>query len=328
MNKPLYSIKNTIKYHNHDEKDCIHIAYGIDNNYARCAATSIASICINNSTHNFSFYIMTTGLTNINSVKFEELAFEYSVNITIFEVDSECLHSLPTKAHLPLPMYFRFILPMILKDVKQLIYIDADIVCLNQADEVFNMDLQGNVIAAVPDLEKMGKKRNRILGLTNHIYFNSGFLVIDVKKWLEMDMLQKLTSCISKEPKKFQYPDQDALNLILDGKVLYLERRFNCIDITSMEKIDIIFFHFAAHPKPWTAAWNISNKKDDFNIDLYKYYESSTPWHGTPPSMPNNYKEMEIYAKCLKQHKRTKEAAQWYLRYLMAKFKYITSKKS
>lgn len=55
MNNPLYVIKNTIKYHNYTNKNLTHIGYGIDDNYVRCAATSIASICINNKNRSFLY---------------------------------------------------------------------------------------------------------------------------------------------------------------------------------------------------------------------------------------------------------------------------------
>lgn len=44
----------------------IHIGYGIDNNYARCCASSIASFCLNNPTKNFNFHIMAKDLSTTN----------------------------------------------------------------------------------------------------------------------------------------------------------------------------------------------------------------------------------------------------------------------
>lgn len=49
MNLNERIVKNVIEYrYLHDTLNIINIAYGIDDNYARCMATSIASFCINN----------------------------------------------------------------------------------------------------------------------------------------------------------------------------------------------------------------------------------------------------------------------------------------
>ena len=107
----------------------IHIGYGIDNNYARCCASSIASFCLNNPTKNFNFHIMTNDLSTINKKQFEQLAQLYSINIYIYEINIDTLAKLPTQTHLPIATYFRFILPLILDNVDKLFYIDADIIC-------------------------------------------------------------------------------------------------------------------------------------------------------------------------------------------------------
>lgn len=59
----MYQIKNFIQNivsYNYcsNPSNYINIGYGIDNNYARCCASSIASFCLNNPTKNFNFHIM------------------------------------------------------------------------------------------------------------------------------------------------------------------------------------------------------------------------------------------------------------------------------
>ena len=49
-------------------------------------------------------------------------------------------------------------------------------------------------------------------------------------------------------------------------------------------------------------------------------------WSGLPPTLPRNYKEMEFYAKCLRKHKYYIKSFHWYLKYLLAKIKYLIKK--
>ena len=109
-------------YINESNNNIIHIGYGIDNNYS-CCATSIVSFCLNNPKQNFTFHIMANDLTTTTKAKFNELAKIYNTNIIIYELDISKLSSLPTQTHLPISTYFRFILPLILKDIDKLYYI-------------------------------------------------------------------------------------------------------------------------------------------------------------------------------------------------------------
>ena len=251
----------------------IHIGYGIDENYARCCATSIASFCINNPKTIFCFHIMSKDLSISTKNKFQQLAKMYSININIYEINTDNLLNLPTQVHLPIATYFRFILPMILKDIDKLFYIDADIICLKKALDLFNIDV-----------------------------FN------------------KVQKAISKEPKKFRYLDQDALNLILTKQINYINSKFNCLDINNINISDIILLHFAAHPKPWNIAFPISKAYNNFTKNLYKNYENQTPWKNTPLDMPRNYKEYKIYAKTLKNNSQYTKSIYWLLKYLVNKF--------
>ena len=298
----------------------IHIGYGIDNNYARCCASSIASFCFNNPTKNFNFHIMTNDLSTTNKKQFEQLAQLYSVNIYIYEINIDTLAKLPTQTHLPIATYFRFILPLILDNVDKLFYIDADIICLQNADDLFNINLNNNIIGAVPDLPWMNKKRNKTLNLQNHIYFNAGMLIINIDKWNNFNTFAKVLQAIQNEPQKFRYLDQDALNLILTKHIQYLDTKFNCIDINNIDKKNIILLHFAAHPKPWNIAFPISKVCNEFNKNLYQYYENKTPWKNLPLELPKNYKEMKIYAKALKYNKQYIKSLYWTLKYFLNKF--------
>lgn len=318
----LFNLINQKLYYNFSKQNntFINIGYGIDNNYARCCATSITSFCLNNPTKNFNFHIMAKDLSTTNKKQFEQLAQLYSINIYIYEINIDTLAKLPTQTHLPIATYFRFILPLILDNVDKLFYIDADIICLQNADDFFNINLNDNIIGAVPDLPWMNAKRNKALNLRNHIYFNAGMLIINIAKWNNFNNFAKVLQAIQNEPQKFRYLDQDALNLILTNHIQYLDTKFNCIDINSTEQKNIILLHFAAHPKPWNIAFSISKICNEFNKNLYQYYENKTPWKNLPLEQPKNYKEMKIYAKALKYNKQYIKSLYWTLKYFLNKF--------
>ena len=56
----------------------INIGYGIDDNFARCTATSIFSFYKNNPNKNFIFHILENNLSNTYKEKFHLLANKYN----------------------------------------------------------------------------------------------------------------------------------------------------------------------------------------------------------------------------------------------------------
>lgn len=320
------TIKNIIKYNyikQEKKQQTIHIGYGIDNNFARCCATSIASFCINNPPKNFYFHIVINDFSEINKQKMQLLAKQYKVNINLYEIDISLLekYNLPTKTHWPISMYFRFILPLVLDSVDNLIYIDADIFCLNNANDLFNIYLENNIIGAVAEPKEEYCKR---LGLKNHLYFNSGLLIIDIIKWNKYNTLEKLLYNIKNNPKIFQCPDQDALNLILTKNIKYIPQKFNWFNWsntwTKETQKDIILIHFGSNPKPWHSTWYINPHCNQYNINIYKNYEKLTPWKDEPLQVPVKRQDIRCYSNWLIKHGKILKGLKWYLKYLNTKF--------
>lgn len=293
-------INNVIEYKYLPIKEnLVHIGYGIDNNYARCMATSIASICINNKERKFIFHVIGYNLSKDTKRKIKLLAERYCIEINIYEVNINFFKNLPVKEHIPVSTYFRLVFPLLLEDVDILYYIDADVVCLKNASEFFEIDLENNIIGAVPDLDKTANKRNLALDLKEHIYFNAGVLIINVKKWNDFNVLEKCLNKLNEDPKKFLYQDQDALNLILTKKIKYLSRKFNCISISNIKFSDIILLHFANQPKPWNKKWNLNIIYNDFTKNIYSFYENQTEWRDEPLLNKNSGKN--IFKWCVKK---------------------------
>lgn len=291
MNLNERIVKNIIEYrYLHDTLNIINIAYGIDDNYARCMATSIVSFCINNKNRNICFYIVASDLSDKTKIKLKVLAKDYNINIIIYEINKGFFRDMPIVHEISLATYFRILLPNLVLDVDKLYYVDADIICLKDADSLFNINLEDNIIAAVPDSKKMNNKRNKALNLRQHIYFNAGVLIIDIKKWNDNKISDKILTVINNYRNIIKYEDQDALNIVLSKKVKYISKIFNCITLSDVDNKEIILLHFANHPKPWSKDWPLNIIYNDFSKNLYKQLENETPWANLPLEKNNSYK--------------------------------------
>lgn len=319
------SIKNIINYSFlKSTSNIVNVGYGIDNNYVRCCATSIISFYENNPKQNFHFHILASDFTKESINKFKILAQQYNINISIYIVDSNYFYKLPTKSVFPIPTYFRFLLPILNKNLSKIIYVDADIICLNNIEELLSFNLDNNIIAAVPDSETMNQNRNNALNLKSHIYFNAGMLLVNVKEWNKYNVTNKLIETVLNTVYKLDFLDQDALNLILTQKVVYLPKKFNYFNngkVTDKEIKDIVLLHFTASPKPWYMGWEISPLSNDYNRDLYKIYENKTPWRNSSPVISRKVYHLLTYSKNLYHNGYYLKSIKYFILALLVKLK-------
>lgn len=322
------SIKNIINYSFlSSTNNIVHIGYGIDNNYVRCCSCSIVSFCQNNPHQKFHFHIISSIISKNNLTKLQKLAQQYNINISISIIDNTYFDNLPTQKTFPISMYFRFLLPIINPNLSKILYIDADIICLNNINELLSLNLDQYTIAAVPDTDDMNIYRNKDLKLKNHLYFNSGMMLINIPEWNKYNTSNNLVDLLNTSPYNFKFPDQDALNLILTQKVHYLPKKFNYFngfypwnkDIIANK--EVILLHFTSSPKPWDLGWNVSPMSNEYNRNLYKNYENYTPWKDSLPVYPKHYRRLRIYAKDLYHHGYYLKSLKYYFAYLLAKIK-------
>ncbi len=297
-----------------------HIGYGVDDNYSRCMAASLASVCAHNRDLSLTFHVFTDGFCAETLSRLEQMARQFSVDIDVYTINAQYFKQFPTQSHLPMATYYRYALPEIVRE-ERVLHLDADVVNLRSLRKLLSLDIRRYIAAVVPDVEWMNRKRNKALGLKNHTYFNSGVLLINTQKWNALDVYGQSFALLKENFHKFRYVDQDILNVVLHGQVLYLERYYDAIDLKELDEQKIVLLHFAAQPKPWNVAWPLSRICNAFNRDLYSKYEAMTPWRGEAPWLPKNSKEEKIYAKCLFQRGDYARALKWYEKYLFSKIR-------
>ena len=297
-------ITNTIEYH-YAKQQCnsnfINIGYGVDDNYVRYMATSIVSFILNNKYRVFNIHVVADDLSTESKEKIRNIAEFYNINITIYEVNIENFRILKRSYIYPLSIYFRFILIDML-DEGTLIYIDSDIICLKDASSLFDVNLEDYTVGAVLDLKRTINKRTKKLNLKSKKYFNSGMLIIDLKTWHEQRLSKKIINQL-KVCDKYVFPDQDILNIVLEGNVKFISKIFNCIDISGISIREVVLLHFANNPKPWNRYWKYNPIYSTETKDLYNYYE-----------------KYAFYNKSLKKKKISlKIIIKWIMKYFISK---------
>lgn len=273
-------------------QDTIKIVVASNNHYALLIAALIKSIEVNHkSGEKIDLYIIDDGISRASQEKIRASASTDMVNMYWFKT-SEAVPSNVTipndKSAFPITTYLRLFAPHILpKGTKKYIYLDVDMIVLEDISKLWNVDLNGNIIAGVQDLcETAGSEWGGIpnykeLGIAPEtLYFNAGMMVVDQEKWEKEDISNKVIKCIHDNMKSVNFPDQYGLNVVLANKWQPLDKRWNNFAIVDTE--DPFLIHYL-DIKPFFKTYNGLPKYQEV---FYKYLRQ-TPWKDHTPISGN-----------------------------------------
>lgn len=309
-----------------------HIAFCVDRGYFLSMGATIVSIIKNNPNVKFVFHVMTFAMPDADRSRLEDLERKFNVRVIPHVIDQDIFKQfshLIKYSHYSLSTFTRLIVPNILKGVtSRVLYLDADILCVGKINELIELNINDEIAVVAPDAEVTMRRRCKALNLKTPLYFNGGFLFMNIEKWIENKISEQAIEILVKESKKLRFNDQDALNIVLDGRIRYIETKWNYlyglvgdleIDKRKMDiKGDAVFIHFAGAVKPWNN-WNGHDSKD-----LFMEYHSISPWLDVPiDEVPQNYKEMRMFSRFLFKRRQFLSSITWYFRYLSKKVSHM-----
>lgn len=298
-----------------------HVAFGIDQGYMRGLSVSVASLACNTS-HPLIVHVFYSGELN-DPAPFITLTKRFNVQIKVYPLDNAVFDGFPVNDLWTCSIYYRALVGKALKNVTdRVVYIDADVICTNDFSELYTVDLHGQVVGAVRDHDKKTREDAQTeYGVSN--YFNSGVLVIDPMRWEEAGISEQFIDTLREYGDRLRLFDQDALNIVLDGKTHFLPARFNAVarprryrqkDLMPVPLEECVLVHFIGNLKPW--------RHGSFgrSVDAYEQYEAMTPWKEIPKDPPYSGTGAKRYANAFFQRKRWLHGMYWYGHYLQLKF--------
>ncbi len=208
--------------------------------------------------------------------------------------------------------YFRLIaVPMM--NVERILYVDSDILCDVDVSLLATLDMMGCPVAWVqeaPLRHAVDREVATQLGDSTHeFYHNAGIMLIDVPEWKRQGITQKAMDYIINNRPLFH--DQSALNVVLHGKAMSLDEKYNTI--SNMRKNWHCFtrsygqvnrlIHFLDYPKPWDLGAELIHPQYSlWGTVLEKtVMRNFRSWHNTlGRSWPRSEKARKGYKKALK----------------------------
>jgi lipopolysaccharide biosynthesis glycosyltransferase len=152
--------------------------------------------------------------------------------LSCHEVSESALEGLPSMSQFTPAMWYRIFLPELLPGVDRVLYLDADTIVAESLGPLWQLDLEDNYLAAVTNLFQHNHvQRPAELGLAGpEVYFNSGVLLMNLERMRRDSCSAALADYARVHAHELEWPDQDALNVVLGGRRLPLHPRWNCMN--------------------------------------------------------------------------------------------------
>lgn len=295
-------IKSHVEFSSLNEKEDLNIAYGADDKFIFGAGVSIESVIINNKNKRIKFHIFTDDISRDNSDKLAQICDKHKTAISIYNVDSDFVKTLPSNKAWNHAIYFRLMIAdYFVGKADKVLYLDSDVFCAGDIGYLIDLDLSGHTVAAVYDPSAKHIIKTDELFCTNFAelgYFNSGVMLINVNEWEKQRVTEKSMSILINDSTQnaLTYYDQDAINVATCGTVLFIDNLFNyIIDLNYKYKCDdnlahrpASLFHFVGLTKPWHEWSRYYDECEPFRVA-----KASSPWRNEPlikPVTKHNFK--------------------------------------
>ena len=262
----------------------IDICFICDDHFALPTGVAVQSLIENCDMDNYyNVYIICHKVSEINKQRFLQINAN-NFSIQLIDLSSvKCYEKLLIDGlHVTPAALFKFDLPNIFSELDKIIYVDGDVIIRKDLYSLYSIDIRDKYAAVVRDRRAFFYKGMNLfdrLGISCNEYFNTGMMVLNLKKMREDEIPSKLLDY--RINGKNDFMDQDAFNVVCNNCVKYISLRYNsittCIQYMDIEHINkfypeeifvskedlfdkSVIWHFASPEKPWKYT-NIKHRK-------------------------------------------------------------------
>lgn len=257
-----------------------------------------------NSDKNYDILLLSQDVSDINVKNVKKMLSAWK-NISLRVLDPSVLidqYTFHIEGHFSKETYYRLVLPELLPNYDKVLYLDSDMIAMDDVAKIYDEDIDGYLLAACHDADTAGlyngyrkdKKEytDEILKLKEpYQYFQAGVLLLNLKEFRKRYTTKQVLDFAVSE--KWQLLDQDILNKLCEGAVKYIDMSWNVmVDFAGIRINQIIalaprwlnemyqearknpkIIHYAGPQKPWF------EPEMDFGIQFWEcargtaYYE-------------------------------------------------------
>lgn len=252
-----------------NDNERFNIVISSDDNYAPYLVNLIKSVVKNQRAQlAYDFFILDGGISKKNKNIIANFSHGLGINVEFVEIDTEIfVKSCPlvdASKHITLPTYFRFALARLLpKNMSKVLYLDVDVIVNTDISDMYKTDISDCYAAVVEDTYDYTAKVAKNIGIDGK-YFNAGIMLINLDMWRKSNIEDLFFKNTEKIYEKIVFVDQDVINFTLNGKVKFIDLKWNVQQTSyTMTKKSIskeaienaisnpCIIHFSGHIKPW-----------------------------------------------------------------------------
>lgn len=283
----------------------MNVVVATDDNFVQHCCIMLVSLLLNNKDVNV--FVLTEGLKpdSVKIIKEEVIGHGGKVTFCIVDQKKVAEFPMPTDkelSHISRATYYRLLIADLLpRNIDKILYLDCDIIINGSIKELWDLDMTGYAIAAVPQIG-YGYEAIRLGYPVKYGYFNAGVNLMNLGYFRDNHLSEKLLEYILSNKEKIKYHDQDTLNAVLYDKCLHIMPQWNMTSVVydmdifkkgdkdgdlvvndyKKEKENIrkwkkkpIIVHYVSKPKPWQD--NCIHPK----YGLYYHYASKTLYYNS-----------------------------------------------
>ena len=124
----------------------------------------------------------------------------------------------------------RCVLSKYFPEESRILWLDCDTIVVGDISELFTMDMGDNYFAGAQEHRKGD-------------YINTGVLLMNLDA-IRRDEIDNVLVCVLNH-QKYELPDQDAINEIAKGRILFLDSKYNFCPFTPPPPDEPVIYHYA-----------------------------------------------------------------------------------
>lgn len=241
----------------------------LNKNYLPYLIILLKSILKTNPNKEFTIFIISKEIDNQDVATVEEALKTPLMKFELLHFDESLLIGAPTSSRYPLEIYYRIFAAKVLPStVSRILYLDPDIVVINQLDSLYNLDFEGNYFIGATHIRKVLRKFNqiRVRAHKSAPYINTGVMVMNIELLRNEQVVDEVYEYINKYKRYFTLPDQDIIFGLYGHKIKLVDylkynlsdRMLSLYNLRTSEKLDLawvkkhsVVIHYCGRNKPW-----------------------------------------------------------------------------
>ena len=208
----------------------MNVVYAADEKFAEILTVSLESLYDSNKAlTELNVYVLDDGLADTSKGWLKQQAEKYGRPLTFVGVkalDDYVGIEISFQKKLSRAAFYRLFCTELLKnDIERILYLDCDTVILDSLAELENFEMSGFCAAADEPTAMKMKKKIELSGTDS--YYNSGVMLIDLKKWRENNVTERFVAYLKEKNGNVSFEDQGVLNHVFLNQIDRLPMRYN-----------------------------------------------------------------------------------------------------